>query len=75
MKFQTGMDMVIDGLEEGILEMTGAGEKKTIVVDQYKAYGEYLEDFTQRIPMEQIPVNDIKPGKRIWLTKIGRAHV
>ena len=68
MKFQTGMDMVIDGLEEGILEMTGAGEKKTIVVDQYKAYGEYLEDFIQRIPMEQIPVNDIKPGKRIWLT-------
>lgn len=68
MKFQTGMDMVIDGLEEGIMEMTEVGEKKTIVVDQYKAYGEYLEDHTQKIPVEQIPVNNIKPGKRIWLS-------
>lgn len=68
MKFQTGMDMVIDGLEEGIMEMTEAGEKKTIVVDQYKAYGEYLDDFTQTIPLDQIPVSGIKPGKRIWLS-------
>lgn len=67
MKFQTGMDMVIDGLEEGIMEMTGAGEKKTIVVDQYKAYGEYLDGHTQKIPKEQIPVNDLRPGKRVWL--------
>lgn len=68
MKFQTGMDMVIDGLEEGIMEMTHAGEKKTIVVDQYKAYGEYLDGHTQKIPAEQIPVDNIKPGKRIWLS-------
>lgn len=67
MKFQTGMDMVIDGLEEGILEMTGIGEKKTIVVDQYKAYGEYLDNFTQNIPEEQIPVGNLAPGKRVWL--------
>ncbi len=68
MKFQTGMDMVIDGLEEGIMGMNSVGEKKTIVVDQYKAYGEYLDDFIQKIPLEQIPVGNIRPGKRIWLS-------
>ena len=68
MKFQTGMDMVIDGLEEAILQMNEAGEKKTVVVDQYKAYGEYLDDFYQIIPREQIPVSNIAVGKRIWMS-------
>ena len=67
MKFQTGMDMVIDGFEEAILEMNEVGEKKSFTVDQYKAYGEYLDDFTQKIPHEQIPVGGIKPGKRVKL--------
>ena len=67
MKFQTGMDMVIDGFEEEILAMNEVGEKKSFVVDQYKAYGEYLDDFTQKIPHEQIPVSGLKPGKRVTL--------
>lgn len=67
MKFQTGMDMAIDGFEKAILEMNEVGEKKTFVVDAYDAYGEYLEDHTTRIPIEQIPVDDIEVGKRIWL--------
>lgn len=65
--FQTGMDMVIDGLEEAVLSMNEVGEKKTVTLDEYQGYGEYLEDFTQRIPAEQIPVADITVGKRIWL--------
>lgn len=68
MKFQTGMDMAIDGLEKAILEMNEAGEKKTFTVDEYGAYGEYLEGHTAEIPIEQIPVDDIKVGKRIWLS-------
>ncbi len=67
MKFQTGMDMAIDGFEQAILEMNEVGEKKTFTVDQYAAYGEYLEDYTTKIPREQIPVQDITVGKRIWL--------
>jgi len=68
MKFQTGMDMAIDGFEKAILDMGEAGEKKTFVIDEYEAYGEYLEDYTAKIPVEQIPVNDIQVGKRIWLS-------
>lgn len=67
MKFQTGMDMVVDGFEEEILSMNEVGEKKQFTIDQYKAYGEYLEDFTERIPLEQIPVSGLKPGKRVTL--------
>ncbi|MEG0460924.1 MAG: FKBP-type peptidyl-prolyl cis-trans isomerase, partial [Gordonibacter sp.] len=68
MKFQTGMDMAIDGFENAVLEMNEAGEKKTFVVDEYEAYGEYLESHTAKIPIEQIPVDNIAVGKRIWLS-------
>ncbi len=68
MKFQTGMDMVIDGLEKAVLEMNEVGEKKTFTVDEYAGYGEYLEGHTTKIPIEQIPVDDIKVDKRIWLS-------
>lgn len=68
MKFQTGMDMAIDGFEAAILEMNEVGEKKTFTVNQYDAYGEYLDGFTANVPLEQIPVRDIKVGKRIWMS-------
>lgn len=69
MKFQTGMDMAIDGFEQAILEMEGVvGEKKTFTVGEYEGYGEYIEDMTAKIPREQIPVDDITVGKRIWLS-------
>lgn len=68
MKFQTGMDMAIDGFEAAVLEMTKVGEKKTFTISEYEAYGEYLDDYTARIPMEQIPVRDLEPGKRVWLS-------
>lgn len=69
MKFQTGMDMAIDGFEAAIMEMEGVvGEKKTFTVGEYEAYGEYIEDMTTRIPREQIPVDNITVGKRIWLS-------
>lgn len=67
MKFQLGMDMAIDGFEEEIMAMNEVGEKKTFTVSEYKAYGEYLDDFTQKIPKEQIPVGNLKPGKRVNL--------
>lgn len=67
MKFQTGTDMAIDGFEKAVLEMNEVGEKKTFTVDEYGAYGEYLDDYTAKIPAAQIPVNDIKVGKRVML--------
>lgn len=67
MTFQTGMDLVVDGFEQGILEMNEVGEKKTFTISEYDAYGEYLEDFTQKIPIDQIPVAGLKPGKRVFM--------
>ncbi len=66
MVFQTGMDLVIDGLEREILEMNEVGEKKTFTVGMYDAYGEYLDNFTKRIKKELIPFS-VKPGRRIWI--------
>lgn len=67
MKFQTGMDMAIAGFEKAILEMNEVGEEKTFVINEYEAYGEYLEGHTAEIPVEQIPVADVAVGKRIWM--------
>lgn len=67
MEFQTGMDMAIDGFEKEILEMSEVGEKRTFVVDQYGAYGEYIEDFTQVIPEFQVPKGNVRVGQRIWM--------
>lgn len=68
MVFQTGMDLVIDGFEREILAMNEVGEKKTFTISEYDAFGEYLEDYTQRIPMEQIPVSNLAPGKRVTMS-------
>ena len=67
MKFQTGMDMAIEGFERAILEMSAPGEKKTFTVGQYDAYGEYRDDYTQRIPLEQIPLRNVQVGQRVWM--------
>ena len=68
MRFQTGMDAAIDGFEKAVLEMNEVGEKKTFTVGEYEAYGEYLEGHTTKIPLEQIPVDNVTVGKRIWLS-------
>lgn len=67
MEFQTGMDLVVDGFEREILAMNEVGEKKTFTISEYDAFGEYLEDFVQKIPMDQIPISGIVPGKRVTM--------
>ncbi len=67
MKFQTGMDMVVDGFEREILAMNEVGEKKSFTISEYDAFGEYLEDFTQAIPLEQIPFS-VQKGQRVVLS-------
>ncbi len=65
MEFQTGMDLVVDGFEREILAMNEVGEKKTFTISEYDAYVEYLDDFVQKIPIDQIPISGIVPGKRV----------
>ena len=62
MEFQTGMDLVVDGFENEILKMNEVGEKKTFTISEYDAYGEYLEDFTQKIPLNIDP----RVGHQAW---------
>lgn len=67
MEFQTGMDLTIDGFEREILKME-EGEKKTFTVGMYDAYGEYLDDFVEVVPVENVPLKGVEVGMRIWLT-------
>lgn len=67
MEFQTGMDLTIEGFEREILKME-EGEKKIFVVGMYDAYGEYLDDFVEVVPVENVPLKNVEIGNRIWLT-------
>ena len=67
MVFQTGMDLVIPGLEKEIMEMEEVGEKRSFKVGMYDAYGEYLEGCTTTVPHEAMTVPAVV-GKRVWLT-------
>ena len=66
MEFQTGMDMTIPGFEKEIMTME-EGEKKTFTVGMYEAYGEYLEDLVETVPVEQVPLKNIEVGMRVFL--------
>lgn len=66
MVFQTGMDLVIPGLEKEIMEMEEVGEKRSFKVGMYDAYGEYLEGCTTTVPHEAMTVPAVV-GKRVWL--------
>ena len=66
MVFQTGLDLTIPGFEREIMQME-KGEKKTFTLGVYDAYGEYLEDFVQKIPRANVPI-EVEVGKRAWLT-------
>lgn len=66
MEFQTGMDLVIDGLEKEILEMNEVGEKRTFTISCYDAYGEYLEENFQKVPLENLPMK-VSVGTRVWM--------
>jgi len=66
MEFQTGMDLTIPGFEKAILEME-EGEKKTFTVGMYDAYGEYLDELLESVPVEQVPLKNVEVGMRVFL--------
>lgn len=67
MEFQTGLDLTIPGFEKEILTME-EGEKKTFTVGMYDAYGEYLEDLIETVPVEQVPLKNVEVGMRVFIT-------
>lgn len=66
MEFQTGMDLTIDGFEKAVLEME-EGEKKTFTVGMYDAYGEYLDELLETLPVEQVPLKNVEVGMRVFV--------
>ena len=67
MEFQTGMDLTVDGFEREILKMS-EGEKKTFTIGQYDAYGEYIDELVEAVPVENVPLKGVEVGMRIFLT-------
>lgn len=67
MEFQTGMDLTIPGFEREVLTMS-EGEKKTFTLSEYDAYGEYLDDLVESVPVESVPLKNIEVGNRIFIT-------
>lgn len=66
MVFQTGMDLTIPGFEAEVLKME-EGEKKTFTIDEYGAYGEYLDDLVEVVPTENVPLKNVEVGMRVFM--------
>ena len=67
MEFQTGMDLTIDGFEREVSEME-VGEKKTFTLGIYDAYGEYLDNLVEYVPVEYVPLKNMEIGMRVFMT-------
>jgi FKBP-type peptidyl-prolyl cis-trans isomerase 2 len=60
-EFVFGHGVVVQGLENGLRSMK-AGDKKTIVVAPAEGYGERKKELVLKIPREDLPEKEIKPG-------------
>ena len=66
--FTLGEGELIEGFEEGVLNMS-AGEKKTVTIAPEKAYGEPQEDMVLEIPLAEMPPDlELEVGDELELT-------
>ena len=49
-----GQGQLIPGFESGLMEMS-VGDKKEIRIESKNAYGEYIPNMEQEVPMENLP--------------------
>jgi len=49
-----GQGQLIPGFESGLMEMS-VGDKKEIKIESKDAYGEYIPNIEQEVPMENLP--------------------
>jgi FKBP-type peptidyl-prolyl cis-trans isomerase 2 len=49
-----GQGQLIPGFESGLMEMS-VGDKKEIKIESKDAYGEYIPNMEQEVPMENLP--------------------
>ena len=68
MVFTLGEDELIEGFEEGILDMS-VGEKKTVILAPDRAYGERDEDMLIEVPLTEMPADfEFAVGDELELT-------
>ena len=62
--FVAGAGQMIEGFDEGVIGMK-VGEEKTIKIPPEKAYGEYNESLVIPVPLENISIENLKPGQKV----------
>ena len=65
LEFISGKNQMIPGFEKAVLEMK-EGEEKTVTIPSSEAYGEYREDLTQTLPIEQFEGIELKKGMTLY---------
>lgn len=66
--FTLGEGDIIEGFEEGVLNMV-VGEKKTIILPPEKAYGERDEEMKMTVPLADMPSDlDLAVGDELEVT-------
>lgn len=61
--FNLGNEEVVKGLEEALVGKN-KGDKFTVDIPSNKAYGDYIDNYVENIPLEQLP-KDAKRGSYI----------
>ena len=66
-EFVVGVGQMIPGFDAAVLTME-AGDRKTIHIPAAEAYGEYVDEMVQSIPLEYIPnAEDLPVGQFIYM--------
>lgn len=56
LEFEVGSGMVIEGFDNGVLEMA-VGDKRTVQIPAYQAYGPKNEDMIMEFPIDRFPAD------------------
>jgi len=65
LEFISGKNQMIPGFEKAVTEMK-VGEEKEVKVPSSEAYGEYRDDLTQTLPIEQFEGIELKKGMTLY---------
>jgi len=66
LEFKLGSNQVIPGFENAIIGMK-KGDKKTINIKPEEAYGSNNPDLIKKIPREDLPEQELKPGMMLMM--------
>jgi len=65
LEFISGKNQMIPGFEKAVTEMK-VGEEKEVKIPSSEAYGEYRDDLTQTLPIEQFEGIELQKGMTLY---------